>query len=308
MVGYGSLHGEWPLMHSGSVLRAPAKINLTLEILARRDDGYHNLRSVMLPIDLRDEIAIEPAARFAFACEPAELVPGNLVVRALERIGLGGAACTVQLRKHIPVGAGLGGGSTDAAAILRAAAAGTFGAVGTRDWLADARALGSDVPFFLTGTGALVEATGERVTALGALPPWWVVVLAPAVHVDTGAAYGALAAARREHPIPTRPRSESASLRALEAVQRADLDAALAAATNDFEPLIARTYPPVAAALDALRAAGAARPLLSGSGGATFALCGDEMAARGLAGGLTAPPGARTFVVPLATDTVWRAA
>ena len=100
------------------------------------------------------------------------------------------------MRKRIPVGAGLGGGSSDAAAILRAAIDGALGPLAAQDWLADARALGSDVPFFLTGTGALVEGTGERVTALGALPPWWVVVLAPAVHVDTGDAYRRLAAAR----------------------------------------------------------------------------------------------------------------
>lgn len=295
-----------PLMHSGTVLRAPAKINLTLEILARRDDGYHNLRSVMLPVGLYDELVVEPAAAFSFACEPASLANDNLVVRALERIGLGTVPFALRLRKHIPVGAGLGGGSSDAATVLCAAAAGTFGPPPARDWVADARALGSDIPFFLTGTGALVEATGERVTALGALPLWWVVVLAPAVHVDTGAAYRALAEARRAQPPELRPRAGSAGLRALEAVQRGDLTAALAAATNDFEPLIAAQYPPVAAALAALRAAGAAPAMLSGSGGATFALCAGEPEARELAGRLVPPPDARTFVVPLAVDAAWR--
>jgi 4-diphosphocytidyl-2-C-methyl-D-erythritol kinase len=284
----------------------PAKVNLTLEILARRDDGYHNLRSVMVPIDLRDELAIEPADAFAFECEPATLRDDNLVVRALERIGLGNAPYSVRLRKHIPVGAGLGGGSTDAAAIVRAAAAGAFGPVAPRDWLADARALGSDVPFFLTGTAALVEATGERVTALGGLPPWWIVLLAPDVHVDTGAAYRELAAARQARPVPSRPRAESASLRAAEALQRADFTAAVDAAGNDFEDAIARTYPPVGAALAALRAAGARLAMLSGSGGATFALCPDESSARALHAALTVPPGARAFVVPLAADADWR--
>jgi 4-diphosphocytidyl-2-C-methyl-D-erythritol kinase len=293
-------------MHPGTTLLAPAKINLTLEILARRDDGYHNLRSLMLPVALHDEIVIEPAAAFSFACDPPALEPDNLVVRAFERLGLGSAPFAVGLRKRIPVGAGLGGGSSDAAAIVRAASEGAFGAPATRDWLADARALGSDVPFFLTGTGALVEATGERVTAVGALPPWWIVVLAPDVHVDTGAAYRALAAERREQPVDSRPRAGSASLRALEAVQRSDFAAACDAMVNDFEPSIARAYPPVAAALAALRAAGAAHVMLSGSGGATFAPCADEAAARRIATALAAPPGARTFVVPLAGDGAWR--
>jgi 4-diphosphocytidyl-2-C-methyl-D-erythritol kinase len=167
--------------------------------------------------------------------------------------------------------------------------------------------LGSDIPFFLTGTGALIEGTGERVTALGALPPWWVVVLAPSVHVDTGIAYRTLAAARADTPPPSRPRAGSASLRALEAVQRADYAAAVAAATNDFEPLIAAAYPPVAAALRALRAAGAECAMLSGSGGATFALCEREDAARALAAAVVLPADARLFVVPLAAGEDWRA-
>jgi 4-diphosphocytidyl-2-C-methyl-D-erythritol kinase len=289
------------------ILRAPAKINLTLEILNRQDDGYHRLRSVMLPIALADEIAVEPAGAFRFRCNQAALSDDNLVMRAFAAAGLCEAPLDVTLEKRIPVGAGLGGGSSDAAAVLRAAIGGTFGPPQVRDWVAEARALGSDVPFFLTGTGALIEGTGERVTALGALPPWWVVVLAPDVHVDTGDAYRRLAAARAVQPPPTRPRAGSASLRALETVQRGEYAATLAALTNDFEPLVAQAYPPVAAALHALRAAGAPHAMLSGSGGATFALCETEERARILEAALAAPPGARTFVVPLAADEGWRA-
>ncbi len=289
------------------ILRAPAKINLTLEILSRREDGYHRLRSVMVPIGLADEIAIEPAAAFRFDCSHAALGGDNLVVRALDAAGFAGAPFALTLTKTVPVGAGLGGGSSDAGAVLRAAIGGAFGPPPARDWVAVARALGSDVPFFLTGTAALVEDTGERVTAIGALPPWWAVVLAPDVHVDTADAFRRLAAARVAQPPPTRPRAGSASLRALEALQRADYAAVLAALSNDFEPLIAQAYPPVAAALAALRAAGAPHALLSGSGGATFALCEREDAARALAAAIALPPGARAFVVPFAAGEEWRA-
>lgn len=288
------------------IVRAPAKVNLTLEILNRQDDGYHRLRSVMLPIALEDEIAIEPAERFAFSCEPA-IAGDNLVVRAVAAAGAAAAPLAVALRKHIPVGAGLGGGSSDAAAILRAAIDGSLGTLAAQDWLAVARGLGSDVPFFLTGTGALVEGTGERVTALGALPPWWVVIIAPDVHVDTGDAYRRLAAARSEVPAPVRPRAGSASVRALEAVQRGDFAAAVAAATNDFEALIAAAYAPVAAALQALRDAGAGHAMLSGSGGSTFALCEREDAARALAAAVKLSERARVFAVPLAASAAWRA-
>jgi len=285
-------------------VQAPAKINLTLEILARRDDGYHALRSVMVPIGLHDELAFAPAPAFAFACDPPALGNDNLVTRAFERIGLAQAPIAVSLRKHIPVGAGLGGGSSDAAAVLLAAMRGDFGPLPARDWVADARALGSDVPFFLVDGPALVEGTGERVTALGSAPPWWVVVVMPAVTVATAAAYGALAASRASAPPPSRPRSESASIRCGEALQRGDYDATLAAMTNDFEALVARDYPPVRATLDALAAAGADRAMLSGSGAACFTLARDERTARDVAQRL--PAGSRVHVVALAESLAWR--
>jgi 4-diphosphocytidyl-2-C-methyl-D-erythritol kinase len=261
---------------------AYAQVNLTLEVLGRRDDGYHALRSIMLPIGIADEISIVPAARFAFTCEPATLEPDNLVVRALARVGLG-------------------------AAILRAAMDGVFGAVGQRDWIADARALGSDIPFFLVDGGALVEGTGERVTPLGSLPPWHVVLVVPDVHVATPAAFARLAALRAETPPASRPRGESASLRALAAIGRGDYGAAIAAAVNDFEPSVRAVYPAVDAALAALRAANPAHAMLSGSGGACFALCPDAHAAGQVAARLRAPAGAFVAVVPFAPTVSWRA-
>ena len=284
---------------------APAKVNLTLEILARRDDGYHALRSVMVPIALCDELAFAASDAFAFHCEPPSLTDANLVTRALARIGADRPGLAVNLRKRIPVGAGLGGGSSDAAAVLRASMHGAFGEVPVRDWLADARSLGSDVPFFLVDGPALVEGTGERVTALGVAPPWWVVLAVPPVHVSTAEAYAKLAVLRAASPAPSRPRSTSASVRCGEALQRADYDGVIAAMTNDFEPLIAETHPAVRAALDALRAAGADGPLLSGSGGACFSLAVDERAARAVAAKID--DGAfDVHAVPLATGTSWR--
>jgi 4-diphosphocytidyl-2-C-methyl-D-erythritol kinase len=288
-------------------LAAPAKINLTLEVLARRGDGYHALRSVMVPIALADELAFAPSERFTFACDPPSLAADNLVPRAFAQVGLGDAPVAVTLRKRVPVGAGLGGGSSDAAGVLHAAMRGAFGDAGARDWVADARALGSDVPFFLVDGPALVEGTGERVTALGAPPPWWVVLAVPQAHVATGPAYAALDAARAANPAPTRPRSDSATLRCGEALQRADYAAVLAALTNDFAPVVRERYPAVDEALRALDAADAPHPaMLSGSGGACFSLFTDEATARAFAGRLRAPAGAAVHVVPFATSAVWR--
>ena len=288
-------------------LAAPAKINLTLEILARRADGYHALRSVMVPIALADELAFAASDRFAFACEPPSLAADNLVPRAFAQVGLADAPVAVTLRKRVPVGAGLGGGSSDAAGVLHAAMRGTFGDAGVRDWVADARALGSDVPFFLVDGPALVEGTGERVTALGTAPPWWIVLVVPDARVATGPAYAALDDARAAHPAPTRPRNDSPSLRCGEALQRADYAGVLAALTNDFDPVVRDAYPAVAAALRALDAAGAPHhAMLSGSGGACFALFANEPDARAFAPRLRAPDGASVHIVPFGASNTWR--
>src|SRR5580704_17703086 len=130
-------------------LRAPAKLNLTLEVLARRSDGFHGVRSVMVPLELSDELTIEPSGHFEFVCDRSELADDrNLAVAALRALGEL-PAIRVELRKRIPVQAGLGGGSSDAAAVLFAAMSGALGPQPERDWLRVARTLGSDVPFFL---------------------------------------------------------------------------------------------------------------------------------------------------------------
>src|ERR1700692_709581 len=120
-------------------LPAPAKINLTLEILSRREDGYHTLRSVMVPIGLYDRIeleAAEPGARGSFTVEgdaPGAAAEDNLVLRALEAAGVK-APMRVPLEKRVPIGGGLGGGSSDAAAVLRAAVEGRLGPAGGGGW------------------------------------------------------------------------------------------------------------------------------------------------------------------------------
>ena len=288
-------------------LLAPAKINVTLEILARRSDGYHTLRSVMLPIALYDRIALEPAAgpQSTFRTGDAALANGNLVMRALA-LCEAERAFDVTLEKNTPVGGGLGGGSSDAASVLRCAMSGELGPVAALDWNAAARSLGSDVPFFLTGTGALVEGTGERVTPLGSLPPWWVVVVRPHAFVPTAAAYGLIASRREVRPAPTRPRGESASLVAIDALQRGDFGALQAVIENDFDAPIREAYPPVAAATAALERAGAARPLLSGSGSCVFALFEDEAGARAVAAAFDTSAAESVFVVPLHRDAAWR--
>lgn len=281
---------------------APAKINLTLEVLARRDDGYHGIRSVMVPLDLADELAVETSDRFEFACDRPELEgEDNLAVRALRALGELPRS-RVELRKRIPTQGGLGGGSSDAGAILRAAMAGVFGPPPAADWMNVARELGSDVPFFLAGTGALVEGTGERVTPIGALPDWHVLIVKPPVGVSTAEAYAEV----DRHPRPSRPRAASASIAVLTALQRGNFDEVEDLLQNDFHAVVAARAPEVAEALEALAAAGAGNALLAGSGSCVFTIAPTRARIERVLERLSLASGFAWFTAAFAATPDWR--
>lgn len=253
-----------------TVLRAPAKINLSLEVLGRRADGYHRLRSVMVPITLHDEITIERGSRgLQFRSNSAQIDPAdNLVVAALRALALPGYDLEVFLNKRIPIAAGLGGGSSDAAAVLIGAMNGLFGEFEPKDYVGIARSLGSDVPFFLTRAAALVEGTGERVTPLGAVPAWHCTVVRPPVAVSTAQAYAALDA----RPTTTRSRNASVMVALGEALQRKDLARVRSLAHNDFEEAANHAHPQIRAALELLAAWNGGFARLSGSGSCVYTL------------------------------------
>lgn len=199
---------------------APAKLNLTLVIVGRREDGFHALHSVMVPLGLADRLALAPAFApgdrlHATGVDAPDLGPTdrNLVVRA---IAAARAACrarsvdaslpalAARLDKRIPSAAGLGGGSSDAAAALDGAleAWGVQDALGPGDRASVAAGLGADVPFFLAGGWALVEGRGERVMPLPAPrgPTPAVLLVTPALAVSTAAVFAAYASGIRPGP------------------------------------------------------------------------------------------------------------
>jgi 4-diphosphocytidyl-2-C-methyl-D-erythritol kinase len=279
--------------------QAPAKINLTLEILSRREDGYHNLRSLMVPVGLYDCITVDHASSSSFTTTtnvPA-LLDDNIILRALAAAGVA-APLRISLEKRIPVGGGLGGGSSDAATVLQAAMDGAFGAIQVPDPLEIARSLGSDVPFFLLGCAGLVEGTGERITAVGRTPAWHALIVRPAAVVGTADAYRLLAASRPDGA-PSRPRTSSATLAAIDALQRDDLAALQEHLVNDFHDLILAAYPPIAQAHAAMLAAGASHALLSGSGSCLFALFPNEREARAVHDDIAPDAIEDAFVAPL---------
>lgn len=286
-----------------SLLRAPAKINLTLEVLGKRPDGYHGLRSLMVPVALYDEIETEPAEGLIFTCdEPALADDDNLVLRAARAIGI--RNLRIRLRKRIPVQAGLGGGSSDAAALLLAARAGLFGALPDWEDLAAARSLGSDVPFFLAEGAALVEGSGERVTPTGAIPAWAALVVKPPTSISTAEAFRLLDERERSQ----RPRNESLGLRALAALQRADFRELTQMLGNDFHDDALARHTEIARAAAAIDAAGPSRALLSGSGSSLFALYERLDDAAAAAERIALPPEYRRYVAAFCSNVAWRGA
>lgn len=151
------------------IFSAPAKVNLSLRVLGKRADGFHEIESLFVPISLADELRIEPAEEFAFACrKPGVPVDeSNLVVQAARLFAARTkteARVHIELVKRIPHGAGLGGGSSDAAATLRALDEIFQTRLSTRELAALAAELGSDVPFFIHRSAAVCRGRGELVT------------------------------------------------------------------------------------------------------------------------------------------------
>jgi 4-diphosphocytidyl-2-C-methyl-D-erythritol kinase len=291
-------------MKASETLRAPAKLNLTLEVLSRRTGGLHAMRSVMVPVDLYDEILVETAQRFHFSCDVPDLQTDNLVVRALTEINGGKEPpMHVHLRKRIPTAAVMGGGSSDAAAVLLTAQR-RVATHSSLDLVSVAQSLGSDVPFFLVRTAALVEGTGERVTALGAVPPWHAVVIKPPAGVSTRLAYEQIDAVQRA----SRPRGSSISLQMCEAFQRGEFQRVIALLHNDFQDAVAPLSPQIGQAVDLLRAAGATHAAMTGSGSCVFALSETVHQRDALARAITLPEGYRMYPCSFWSGQEWRSA
>lgn len=249
------------------VLRTPAKVNLTLEVLGERDDGYHEIVTVMQAIDLYDRLTLEEAPTITLAVDvpglPAD--DGNLVLRAArllaEAAGVRRGAA-IRLAKRIPVAAGLGGGSSDAAATLVGLSR-LWGLRWSRERLgALAVRLGMDVPFFL-GTGrATGTGRGERLRALPAGGGYGLVLVNPNVPLSTREVYAGVPVGRRG--------DGSAAAAMAEALRRRSPARVAAALANDLEPVAARMLPAIERMKAALLAAGALGAAMSGSGPTVF--------------------------------------
>ena len=167
------------------IIEAPAKLNLTLEVLGKRPDGYHEIRSVMQTVSLHDKLSFQPANDVNITSGSTEWKPEESLVSGAVSLVQRATGCSrgaaIEVEKHIPLVAGLGGDSSDAAATLRGLNQLWELGLPQRKLLELAAELGSDVPFFIDGGTALVEGRGETLTPLPPLPRMWFVLVVPDV-------------------------------------------------------------------------------------------------------------------------------
>jgi 4-diphosphocytidyl-2-C-methyl-D-erythritol kinase len=277
---------------------APAKVNLILRVLDRRPDGFHNVWSLMQTVGLEDAVTIRLAPQHAeirLQCDSHSLSADqtNLVYRAAvavlaqlqQKIGL-----DIRLAKHIPMGAGLGGGSSDAAATILG-----INRLLNLGWSAVRMAeigqeLGSDVPFFFHAPTAVVAGRGEQVRAIHLADSRWAVLVNPGFPVETKWAYQQLSTTRQG----VAPLSERCSQ--LEAQSQTSWDDVISLASNDFEGPVFATHPVLQQIKLDLLSRGAQLALLSGSGATVFGIFREEAEARQAAAFFRGRSETKTFV------------
>lgn len=282
-------------------IRAPAKINLGLRVVGRRVDGYHLLDTIMVPVSLYDEVLITKSARevgsssskLTVTCD-SPAVPsdeGNIVFRAANLIIEENSIrerVKIHIRKRIPIGAGLGGGSSDAAATLIAMNS-LFGLnYSTRRLKKQAYGLGADVPFFIDCRPARARGIGECLTPIKSLPWEWAVIVYPGFPVATAWVYRKFAAKLTKLMANTSiisPLKKSSGQPRL--------------LVNDLESVTMARYPRIKSLKRELIAEGAAGALMSGSGSAVFGLFDSKGNAARALSRLQKEDGVDTFLVRL---------
>jgi len=277
-------------------MRCPAKVNLHLQVLGRRSDGYHELRTIFAAVGVWDELSFEsaPAGVLELIVEPKGVVPAgddNLVVRAArllaEHLGVNRGA-RMMIKKGIPVAGGLGGGSSDAAAALAGLARLWAGHEEPEELETLAAKLGADVPYFLVGGVAWGVGRGSEVTALPDLPRWWLVLVPGSEPIPTAEVYRALDASLLD--------GEAGSEIYRWVIEGGELP--LGSCRNDLQPTVVKRWPEVGRRLERVHDTQPLLAMLSGSGGTVFGLYQDEARARQAAGAM-AP--LRSMIVPLLT-------
>jgi len=250
-------------------IRAPAKVNLSLRVVGKRRDGYHLIDTIMVPVDLYDEIEIaraRPGAKISITCDDPKIPAGekNLAYKAAALLLGKDAAKTpvaIHIKKRIPAGAGLGGGSSDAAAVLVGLNRLLRLKRNRRQLLRLAAKIGADVPFFIIRRPARARGIGERLKPLKSPGRLWLIIAYPGFPVSTAWAYRSLSFKLTKNIVKTSLNRHVWPLRG-----------STFELVNDLEKPVFRRYPKVARLKRKLAEAGAAGTLMSGSGSSVFGI------------------------------------
>lgn len=295
------------MTHNEQQLRLypPAKVNLILRVGERLPNGYHALWSLMQTVGLTDELTIRIESSFTgirFECAGLQLLQAtdNLVYRAADLVlqkvlKNTGAAIGVEisLRKHIPVAAGLGGGSSDAAATIMGLNRVLGCGWSLSEMISLGQQLGSDVPFFFAAPTAVIQGVGERISPVTLAGDRWILLVNPGFPIHTKSAYQRLdegrgAGFQPDNHFPDWNGTDPMSW-----------DDVVPLIKNDFEDVLLDDYPELAHIKNALLTAGAEAALVSGSGATIFGIFSDESKAQHARMQLADSPQWRVFVVPV---------
>jgi 4-diphosphocytidyl-2-C-methyl-D-erythritol kinase len=270
-------------------VRCPAKVNLGLWILRRREDGYHDVDTILQAINFEDELILEQAGSPGLELTTrGRAIPGpgpNLIERAWSLVAgraeqSGACGVRVTLTKRIPIGAGLGGGSSDAAGFLAGVNRLLSLGIAEPELESLGSSLGADVPFFFRGGTARGRGRGDQLRQLCPTMPFWVVLASPPLAISTSWAYGQV-------KNDLTPRAEAGTLLA-SAVASQDWEGLVGALHNVFEDVVLPNFPSLAMLKRAMHVSGARKVLLAGSGSTLFGVVrsrDDALAvAKGIAG------------------------
>ncbi len=252
------------------ILKAPAKINLGLNIISKREDGFHNLETIFYPIeDLYDILIFEESDKYSLVSEGLFNISeeNNLVTKAkliLEEFTGRNLPVKITLKKNIPVGGGLGGGSSDAAKALLGLNEFFDLNIPKRDFYKIALQLGSDVPFFLLSRPAFAESRGEVLLTLNFKINFPILLVNPGIHISTKEAFQNI-----------KPKEEHIDYLQISSLQEKELVKFNSLLKNDFEPYVFERYPEVEKIKNGLLKSGAFLALMSGTGSTVYGIFED---------------------------------
>ena len=247
-----------------------AKINLGLDIISKRDDGFHNLETIFYPLRLSDEISIKKSMSFSFESNDKNLLNdnSNLIIRAkesLEKFLDEKLEVNIFLSKNIPIGAGLGGGSSNAAATLLGFTKLFDIQISQNELQKIALNLGSDVTFFLNPVPSYAESRGEILTPLNLKINKYILIVNPGIHISTKWAFSLIT-----------PKQPQISLKTLVGKNLIDIEEVLDLATNDFENKVFDHYPSIKEIKDKMIEFGAISSKLTGTGSTVWGIFDEE--------------------------------